>query len=228
MRKRLAICGTQGAALVVADAVAAMGAYELVGFIGNSAGGSEDHADAMEISCRPILGDDDRLQALAEEGKIDAVFVAIGENHRRMTVTKRLQAALSDTIDFPSILHPSATVSGSAHCESASLVLAGAVVGPGARIGAGCWVNTRASLDHHSEMMAYASLAPGVVTGGSVRIGEGSAICIGAVISQGVGIGEWSVVGAGATVVEDVPDHVVAFGVPARVVRARCPDEGYL
>ena len=47
-------------------------------------------------------------------------------------------------------------------------------------------------------------------------------------ISQGVGIGEWSVVGAGATVVEDVPDHVVAFGVPARVVRARCPDEGYL
>ena len=67
MRKRLVICGTQGAALVVADAVAAMGAYELVGFIGNSAGGSEDRADAMEISCRPILGDDDRLQALAEE-----------------------------------------------------------------------------------------------------------------------------------------------------------------
>ena len=35
-------------------------------------------------------------------------------------------------------------------------------------------------------------------------------------------------VGAGATVVEDVPDYVVAFSVPARVVRARCPDEGYL
>jgi acetyltransferase-like isoleucine patch superfamily enzyme len=30
-------------------------------------------------------------------------------------------------------------------------------------------------------------------------------------------IGEWTVVGAGAAVVHDLPAHVVAVGVPARV-----------
>jgi acetyltransferase-like isoleucine patch superfamily enzyme len=35
-------------------------------------------------------------------------------------------------------------------------------------------------------------------------------------------------VGAGAVVVDDVPDAVVAYGAPARVVRSRDPDEPYL
>ena len=228
MRKRLVICGTQGAALVVADAVVAMGTYELVGFIGKQTAQSEDGLDEGDARCEPVLGDDDHLQSLAAEGKIEAVFVAIGENYLRMAVTRRLQAALPDTIDFPTVIHPAATVAESASCESASLVLAGAVVGPGARLREGCWVNTSASLDHHGQMMPYASLAPGVVTGGNVRIGEGSAICIGAVISHGLVVGDWSVVGAGAAVVRDVPDEVVAFGVPARVVRSRRRDEAYL
>ena len=35
-------------------------------------------------------------------------------------------------------------------------------------------MNTRASLDHHGVMEDFSSLAPGVVTGGNVRVGEGS------------------------------------------------------
>jgi acetyltransferase-like isoleucine patch superfamily enzyme len=35
-------------------------------------------------------------------------------------------------------------------------------------------------------------------------------------------------VGAGALVLDDVPDQVVAFGAPARVVRPRAVDEPYL
>ena len=89
-------------------------------------------------------------------------------------------------------------------------------------------MNTRASLDHHGVMGAYASLAPGVATGGNVSIGEGSAVSIGATVLHGRSIGAWSVVGAGATVIKDVPDHVVAYGTPARVVRGRESGERYL
>jgi acetyltransferase-like isoleucine patch superfamily enzyme len=42
---------------------------------------------------------------------------------------------------------------------------------------------------------------------------------IGAVIADRVQIGEGSVVGAGSVVLRDVPAGVVAYGVPARVVR---------
>ena len=43
-----------------------------------------------------------------------------------------------------------------------------------------------------------------------------------------VTIGADTVVGAGAVVLGDLPDRVVAFGVPARVVRDREPGEPYL
>jgi maltose O-acetyltransferase len=52
-----------------------------------------------------------------------------------------------------------------------------------------------------------------------VLIGECAWICAGAVISDHKEIGVDSIVGAGAVVVKDVPDGVVAVGVPAKVIR---------
>jgi hypothetical protein len=61
-----------------------------------------------------------------------------------------------------------------------------------------------------------------------VRIGEFSAISIGAIVSHSITIGDHAVVGAGATVLQDIPDRVVAYGTPARVVRRRNPGDSYL
>jgi acetyltransferase-like isoleucine patch superfamily enzyme len=52
-----------------------------------------------------------------------------------------------------------------------------------------------------------------------VRIGSGSWLGTGVVVLPGVTIGRHVAVGAGAVVVDDLPDHSVAVGVPARVVR---------
>ena len=58
-----------------------------------------------------------------------------------------------------------------------------------------------------------------------VRIGDGSWLGHGAVVLPGVTIGRHAVVGAGAVVHRDVPDHGIAAGVPARVVKIM-HDEG--
>jgi len=71
-------------------------------------------------------------------------------------------------------------------------------------------------------------LAPGATVGGNVEIGEFSAISLGASVIQRVRIGSHSVVGAGALVLRDLPDRIVAFGVPAVVVRGRMPGDKYL
>ncbi len=52
-----------------------------------------------------------------------------------------------------------------------------------------------------------------------VAILEGAWIGHGAVICPGVTIGRNAVVGANSVVREDVPDHCVAAGVPARIIR---------
>jgi len=55
-----------------------------------------------------------------------------------------------------------------------------------------------------------------------VRIGSGTWIGSAAVVLASVG--RHSVVGAGAVVTRPVPDHVIAAGVPARVIRSRHPE----
>ena len=53
-----------------------------------------------------------------------------------------------------------------------------------------------------------------------VEIGDGAWLGENVVVGPGVRIGRGAVVGANAVVLEDVPDHAVAVGAPARVVRS--------
>lgn len=206
----------------MADAIVASGDFELLGFV-------DRKPSCVEIlGIAPLLGSDENLPGIAEGLRIDAIVVAIGDNDVRKTVMQRLRTSLPSTVSFPAIVHPAATVGFKASLGEGSVTLAGAVIGPGAQVGEGCIINTCASLDHHGVLADYASLAPGVTCGGNVKIGEGSAISIGATVLHGRSVGRWSVVGAGAVVIDDVPDGVVAYGTPARVVRNREPGDRYL
>jgi acetyltransferase-like isoleucine patch superfamily enzyme len=66
------------------------------------------------------------------------------------------------------------------------------------------------------------------VTGGRVALGTCAAVGLGAKVVHNVRIGAHAVVGAGALVLQDVPDQVVAYGTPARVIRSRGVDDPYL
>ena len=52
-----------------------------------------------------------------------------------------------------------------------------------------------------------------------VEIKDGAWLCSNVVVLPGVTIGKNSVIGAGSVVTKDIPDNVVAMGVPCRVVR---------
>ncbi len=53
-----------------------------------------------------------------------------------------------------------------------------------------------------------------------IHIGNKVWIGAGAVITKGVTIGDDSVIAAGAVVTHDVPENVIAGGVPAKVIKA--------
>ena len=52
-----------------------------------------------------------------------------------------------------------------------------------------------------------------------VTIKKGAVISVGCIIIAGVTIGENSIIGAGSVVTQDIPDHCVAVGNPARIVK---------
>ena len=61
----------------------------------------------------------------------------------------------------------------------------------------------------------------------AVEIGSGSWLGTGVVILPGAKIGRNAVIGAGSVVTGEVPDHSVAVGSPARVVKQFVPGEGW-
>lgn len=171
------------------------------------------HKSGTRILGLPVLG-----PAALQEMEHDAIIVAIGDNALRRAVTERL---LARGERLTTAIHPSAVVAASASIAEGAVVSAGAIVMPRAVVGRGVILNTKSSIDHDCAIGAYAHVAPGATLGGNVRVGEETLIGTGVSVVAGRTIGSRSVIGAGAVVVRDIPDDVVAFGVPARIRRDR-------
>jgi len=221
MTRRVIIAGSSGHSSVVLDALLAGGAWKAVGLLDSFLEeGNVRHG-------HKILGNLEDAAAIAAREDCRSFFVAVGDNWRRRELTWRLTASV-EAAEFINVLHPNATVARSAQLGAGVAILAGAIVGPGSVIGDGVLLNTGASADHDCQLRPFASLGPRACLGGTVSVGEGTAICIGATVKHRITIGSWSVVGAGATVLHDLPDSIVAFGTPARVMSSREPADQYL
>lgn len=219
--QNIVIVGASGHGKVVADIARLQAVYQVVGFLDSK------KPRGTEVLGIPVLGTEEDLPATVRDLAVDGAFVAIGDNFQRRQVVGRLRQLVPD-IGFATVVHPSAQVAGDVSIGAGTAIMAEAVVNPGSRVGEFCLVNTRASLDHDCVMGDYSSLAPGVVTGGNVDVGAMSAVAIGATIVHRVSIGAHTVIGAAALVTRDVPAGVVAYGIPARVVRRREPSDCYL
>jgi len=219
MTPRVIVIGGSDQGRQAIDIIEEVGGNEVVGVLDRTLSGN--------VGRYPVLGSDEGLAAVAASSGATAFVVAIGDNFARHRVLTR-EIARSPHLAPLRVVHPSAVVARSADIGPGSIIMAGVVVSNGCRVGSGALLGTGSSLDHDCVLGDGASLAPGVTTGGGVRIGECTAIGLGANVLHGVAIGSNTVVGAGALVLEDVPDRVVAYGTPARVVRSREPDELYL
>jgi sugar O-acyltransferase (sialic acid O-acetyltransferase NeuD family) len=92
-----------------------------------------------------------------------------------------------------------------------------AFLGPNVEIGSGTLINTRVNIHHGSKIGTFCEIAPGVTILGNVNIGNETLIGAGAVILPNIIIGNQVIIGAGAVVTEQIPDHSLAFGVPAKI-----------
>lgn len=153
--------------------------------------------------------------------------VAIGDNNTRKRVSLGLRSNHPHLV-FATIVHPSASIGHKSEIGPGTVILQNATLGALANVGYGCILNTGSILEHQSLMGNYSSLAPGVTVGGNCSIGSETAISIGATVKHGIQIGEQTVIGGQSYVNINVPELCVAYGVPAKQIRARKPDSIYL
>ena len=157
-------------------------------------------------------------QVLHDVTGLSPIILSIVVNRVRKVIVGKLVTNNKD-IEFVTIIHPSAIMSPSAKIGEGSVVMAGAVINADAVIGKHCIVNTGATIDHECVIEDFCHIAPGVHISGNTLVGEGTWIGIGSCVIQGITIGRNSVIGAGSVVVKDIPDGVVAYGNPCKVMR---------
>jgi acetyltransferase EpsM len=202
------IVGAGGHARVIAEMLAKSGSYEDIAFLDDELSGYVDG--------HPVAGKIDDLALLLQASDI-RVVIGIGDNHARKATESRIRRALPT---YLTVRDPSAVVSSRAALGAGTVIMPNVVVNTGATVGQHVILNTSCSIDHDCVVEDFAHISPGAHLAGSVRVGEGTHVGTGVSVIPGIRIGCWSVIGAGSAVVRDVPDRVVAYGVPARVMRS--------
>lgn len=213
--REVVIIGAGGHGRVAAEALAAMGNHRLRGFLDGNA-----ELAGTGVFGSTVLGDESLLPKLREDG-VRLFHIGVGSAGDTGPRRRLFDVACEAGLEPLTILHPAAHISPSAVLGGGSIALPNAVIHTQAQVGENVIVNTAATIEHDCQIGRHVHIAPGVTLSGNAHVGEGAHVGAGATAIQGVRIGAHSLIAAGAVVVEDIPDSVLAAGVPATVRRAR-------
>lgn len=207
------IIGAGGMAEVVLDILKYDKNIEVVGFIDNLI----KHPTKKTVDGLPILGNNSVLPELMKKG-IRHTVIAIGENYVRKDFSDHIQEIGMELIRA---IHPQSIIAHTSLLGRGVTIAAGTTICSHAKIGDNAIINTSSIIEHHTEIGRNAHIGPGVRIAGRTKIGDCTFIGIGATIIDNIRIGSNVVIGAGAIVTKDLPDNVVAVGVPAKIIRKR-------
>ena len=121
--------------------------------------------------------------------------------------------------DYLDLRHSNSYFASSAFAENGLVQEPMTVISTMSKVGFGVTIKRSASVGHHAVLGDFVSINPGAILSGNVTVGEGTEIGSGAVLSNNISVGKRCLIGAGSVVTRDIPDGMIAFGNPCKVVR---------
>ncbi len=186
------LVGAGGHAGSCIDVIEQDGRYRIAGLVGTRSEVGD------ELFGYRVLGSDDDLPSLIASCQRALVTVGqIKSAEPRIALFERLQAL---HCELPTIVSPRAQVSRHAVIGAGTIVMHGAVVNAGARVGRNCIVNTLALIEHDVVIGDHCHIATAAVLNGGVQVGTGTFVGSNVSVKQGVWIGNHCVIGMGLTV----------------------------
>jgi sugar O-acyltransferase (sialic acid O-acetyltransferase NeuD family) len=159
----------------------------------------------------PVLGSISELKY--DQGR--RYVIGVGDNTMRHHIAARFPA-----VDWLTVVHPKAYVHPSCSLGVGSVVVAGAVIQSGVRVGRHCIINTGATVDQDCVIGDFCHLGPGCSLSHAVTVSEGVFMGINSAATSRLGVGAWTTLGAGGLINSDLPGGVLAVGAPATVRRS--------
>ncbi|NLP51840.1 acetyltransferase [Bacillus sp. RO1] len=203
MKNKLLIIGASGHGKVVADIALKMNKWQNVKFL------DDDKSIKSSMGLKVIGTSDDVFTHIDEYD----IFVGIGNNATRQKIHEMLETFGAS---IPVLIHPDAVIGNQVEIGNGTAVMAGAVVNCCSKIGKSCIINTSSTIDHDNNIEDFVHISPGAHLAGAVKVGKGSWLGIGSLVSNNINITNGCKVGAGSVVVKDIDEPGVYVGVPAK------------
>lgn len=219
--KNIVLIGGGNQAHYTIDIVEKEGKYNIIGIIDSI------HEVGSDRFGYKILGRQENISQLIEEYNIKGGVISIGDNWSRYYVYNQI-LELVPTFTFVNAIHPSVIIGNNVKLGVGIVAMAGCIFNPKSQIGDFTFFATGAQVEHDCQIGDFSSISAGSITGGYVKLGKFSAITLGVTVIDRLEIGENTVVGSGSLVTKSLPDNVLAYGSPAKVMRNRVKGEKFL
>jgi sugar O-acyltransferase (sialic acid O-acetyltransferase NeuD family) len=132
----------------------------------------------------------------------------------------KILETLNPNIDrFVNVIHDGLDISKTSTLGRGLLINSKVSIAAHTTIGDFVSINRHVSIGHHTTIGNYVSINPGCNIAGNVSIGDGTTIGMGANIIDGIKIGKNTIIGAGSVITKDIPDNVIAYGSPCKIIR---------
>jgi len=208
--KKIVLVGGGGHCEVIIDIIRNSNEYEIAGI-------TDVNNKEKKVLGFSIIGNDSMLKKLYNNG-IEYGFICMG-GIEKIKLRYDLYCNLKNIgFKLPVLMHNSSVVSSYAKVGEGTCIMAEAVINPGTNIGVNTVINTGAIIEHDCNIGGNVQISSGAVLAGGITIKDNVFIGIGTNIIPGITVGENSVIGAGSVVIRNIPDNVIAYGNPAKVV----------
>jgi len=219
--KNIVLIGGGNQAHYTADIINKEGKYNIVGIIDSI------HDVGSNRFGYKVLGRQEDIIKLVSKYNIEGGVISIGDNWIRYYVSSQIKEQIPD-FNFVNVIHPSVVIGDNVKLGEGIVMMAGCIINPKSKVGNFAFLATGAQLDHDCTLGNFSSISAGSITGGHVTLGDFSAITLGVTVIDRLQIGNNTVVGAGSLVLKSLPDNVLAYGNPCKIIKIRKEGEKFL
>jgi acetyltransferase EpsM len=211
--KTLVIFGGEGIGRIAAD-IALMQGYKKCVFLNDV----EDPGEwiGRKNSTQIVGRSQDYWYWLDQRADFFFAYVGLGKERETFEKLNELEQDIPQD-RFPSLIHPTATISIGNHTPGIGLLFGpGCVVSPDVCLGDHVKLMGGSFVGHNSVLTSYAHLATNAVVGANVKVGHNTHVGSNAVVREKVKIGNYCLIGCGSVVLNDVEEETTVVGNPAR------------
>jgi sugar O-acyltransferase (sialic acid O-acetyltransferase NeuD family) len=195
-KQDIILIGAGGHALSCIDVIEQAKNFKIAGLVGLK------EEIGTVINGYKVIGSDSDLAQIVRDYKF--ALITVGQIRNADLRIKLFTEAIKVGFELPIIISPYSYISPHAQIDKGTIVLHGAVINAGVKIGNNCIINSCVLIEHGTEVSDHCHVSTGAILNGDTHIGARSFIGSGAILKQGISIGTDCQVGMGQLVTKDL------------------------